>query len=76
MSQHTHDTREAVYLTDVEKLKSLHLKAKAGINQHQNLGGTKPMYLSQLNFIINIFVPLNSVFKSELFSYSPEAKED
>lgn len=37
MSQHTHDTRETVYLTDIEKLKCLHLKAKAGINQHQNL---------------------------------------
>lgn len=37
MSQHAHDTRETVYLTDIEKLKRLHLKAKAGINQHQNL---------------------------------------
>ncbi len=32
VSQHTHDSREAVYLADVEELKSLHLKAKAGIN--------------------------------------------
>lgn len=37
MSQHTHDTRETVDLTDIEELKCLHLKAKAGINQHQNL---------------------------------------
>lgn len=43
MSQHAHDTRETVYLTDIEKLKRLHLKAKAGINQHQNLE-TKHFY--------------------------------
>lgn len=45
VSQYTHDTREAVYLTDVEKLKGLHLKAKAGINQHQNLEGKKKQYI-------------------------------
>lgn len=39
VSQHAHDTREAVHLTDVEKLKSLHLKSKTGIDQHQNLEG-------------------------------------
>lgn len=32
VSQHTHDPRETVHLTNVEELKRLHLKAKAGIN--------------------------------------------
>lgn len=37
--QHTHDSGKAVDLANVEELKRFHLKAKAGINQHQNLVG-------------------------------------
>lgn len=39
VSQHAHDAREAVHLTDVEELERLHLEAEAGIDQHQNLEG-------------------------------------
>lgn len=37
MRQHAHDAGEAVHLADVEELEGLHLKAKAGINEHQHL---------------------------------------
>ena len=32
VSKDTHNTREPMDLTDVQKLKDLHLKAKAGVN--------------------------------------------
>lgn len=56
MSQHTHDTREAVHLTDVKKLKSLHLEAKAGIDQHQNLEEKNTMHLSYCTFLLRYCV--------------------
>ena len=37
MCQHTHNLGEAVNLTDVEELKCFHLKAKACIDQQQDL---------------------------------------
>lgn len=37
VGEHAHDAREAVHLADVEELKGLHLKAEAGINEHQHL---------------------------------------
>ena len=37
MCQHTHDLGEAVNLADVEELKRLHLKAKACVDQQQDL---------------------------------------
>lgn len=37
--QNTHYPGKAVDLANVEELKSFHLKAKAGINQHENLVG-------------------------------------
>ena len=50
VSQHAHDTREAVDLTDVEELKSLHLEAEAGVNQHQNLRGKKKHVFNSTSF--------------------------
>ena len=35
--EHPHYSWEAMYLTNVEELKSLHFKAKACVNQHQYL---------------------------------------
>lgn len=32
VSEHTHDTREAMDLADVQELKRLHFKAKTGID--------------------------------------------
>lgn len=70
MSQHAHDTRETVYLTDIEKLKRLHLKAKAGINQHQNLEtkGSKAFlsFYSFYNFqseVTNVLLIFNNFFE-------------
>lgn len=70
MSQHAHDTRETVYLTDIEKLKRLHLKAKAAINQHQNLEtkGSKAFlsFYSFYNFqseVTNVLLIFNNFFE-------------
>lgn len=37
MGEYTHDLRKSMHLTDVQELKDLHLKTKAGINQQQCL---------------------------------------
>lgn len=34
VGQNAHDAGEAMDLTNVEELKSFHLEAKAGVNQH------------------------------------------
>lgn len=67
--ENSHDSRETMDLTDVEEFKSLHLKAKTSVDQHQDLVKAK-----ELNCQLKVFsiyrVSLDTLTKSATFAKS------